>query len=250
MLEYKNQPTAAVVLIGNELLQGEIQDTNLRHIAVTLQQRGIRIIEARVIADDEAVIMQTINHLRVQVDYLFTTGGIGPTHDDITTLSIAKAFGVPVIRNQAIAEQMRTHKANVTEATLRMADVPRGATLLENPISIAPGFCLENVFVMAGVPDIMQAMLENALVHLPTGMRLFSQVFYAFAPESKLAATLAETEANVADITIGSYPTKHHNRFCVRIVLRGYDKVLIQQTTKQLTATLAQQAIAIQPAVD
>ena len=155
--------TACVVIIGNEILSGRTQDINLNHIALTLNTWGIRVREARVIPDIEDVIVDTVNDARAVYDYVFTTGGIGPTHDDITADCIAKAFGVPLVVNDEIAAIIRRRPApaDVMESRLRMARIPEGASLVANTTGGPPGFCIANVYVMAGIPGVMQAMLSS-----------------------------------------------------------------------------------------
>ncbi len=160
-------PTACALIIGNEILSGRTQDVNLNYIATRLTEHGVRLVEARVIPDIEAMVVDALNTCRASYDYVFTTGGIGPTHDDITAECIAKAFGVPLIQHPGaraiLEEQFKARNIEVNEARLRMANTPEGASLVENPVSGAPGFRMENVFVLAGVPSIMKAMFESAL---------------------------------------------------------------------------------------
>lgn len=238
--------TAALLLIGNELLQGEITDSNLPYIATKLQQHGIQLTEARVVPDSETVIIETINYLRNKNDYLFTTGGIGPTHDDITTHSVGKAFGVPIVRNEMIAEQMRLNQPNISEVSLRMADIPVGATPIDNPISIAPGFAIANVYVLAGVPAIMQAMLGGILPQIKKGAILYSRSLHVFAVESAIATTIESFETSL--IKIGSYPTQLDGLPCVRLTFRSHHTQQLTQTIERITARLQSQGFQVKQA--
>ncbi len=227
MSETKPQPTACVLIIGTEILSGRTQDVNLNYIARRLAEQGIRLAEARVIPDDKAMIVAAVNQTRTAWDYVFTTGGIGPTHDDITAECIADAFGVPLILHpqaRTILEDLfRARKIEVNEARMRMAHTPRGATLVENEISGAPGFRMENVFVLAGVPSIMQAMFEAALKVIPGGAPLISRTVTAFLPEGTLAGPLKMLQADYPDIDMGSYPFYQVGRHGSNLVLRGMD---------------------------
>jgi len=220
MSAYK--PTACLILIGNEILSGRTQDKNLSYVGATLNDWGIRLIEARVILDSESVIVDTVNHYRSQVTYVFTTGGIGPTHDDITTASVAKAFGVPVHRHPEAEALLRDHyKAeNLNEARLKMANIPQGAELIHNPVSAAPGFILDNVFVMAGVPRICQAMLDEIRPRLVGGAPMLSHSMEVDCPEGDLADGITAVQDEFADVEIGVYPLIKHGKLMANIVLR------------------------------
>ena len=217
--------TAAVLIIGDEVLSGRTQDRNLAFIAARLGQRGIRLREARVVADDEAAIVDAVNALRARYDHVFTTGGIGPTHDDITSASVAKAFGVPLIRNAEAVARLEAHYPPdwLNSARLRMADTPDGATLIDNPVSKAPGFTIGNVHVLPGVPVIMQAMFDGVAGSLGGGARMLTRTISAYLREGDLAQGLAAVQADHPHTGIGSYPYFRGDRFGVSVVLRDTD---------------------------
>lgn len=223
-----NNPTAAVLLIGNEILSGRTQDINLKHVAENLSAVGIRMCECRVIADIEEVIVDALNTLRKKYTYVFTTGGIGPTHDDITAQCVANAFGVPLLQHpqavQLLTDYFASRGVEPNEARMRMANVPQGGTLVDNPVSIAPGFCVENVFVMAGVPRIMQAMFANILPTLEHGLALLSVTVVCNLPEGQISAPLGKLQADFPDLDLGSYPGKQDTTFQVSLVARGTDR--------------------------
>lgn len=234
--------TAALILIGNELLSGRTQDTNLHTLANALGARGIRLAEARVIADDAAVIQDTVNTLRAQCDYVFTTGGIGPTHDDITAENIAAAFGVPLIEHPEARDRLlayfQSRDVEPNEARMRMARTPEGATLVDNPVSVAPGFRMGNVYVMAGVPRIMSAMLENILPELRQGNRVLSASVICNLPEGELAKPLGEIQARYPDADIGSYPGKSDAGFRVNLIARSENPQTIKQSKHDIIAMI------------
>ncbi len=218
--------TAAVVLIGNEILSGRTQDANLAYIALHLNEAGVRVTEARVVADVEADIVEAVNACRARHAYVFTTGGIGPTHDDITSAAVAKAFGVELILHpEAIARLERHYPAGkLNDARKRMAMVPAGAGLIDNPISAAPGFRMDNVFVLAGVPVIMRAMLDGLIHSLSGGAPMRSRTFRTNLPEGTMAADLGALQDAFPDVEIGSYPSfGRPGEQGVRIVLRATD---------------------------
>jgi len=237
--------SAALILIGNELLSGRTQDTNLHTVANALTRVGIKLREARVIADDAAVIQATVNELRNQHDYVFTTGGIGPTHDDITAENIATAFDVPLIEHPEARELLLAYFASrgvePNAARMRMARTPQGATLIENPVSVAPGFCIGNVYVMAGVPRIMQAMLDNIIPTLRHGTVTHSRSVLCNLPEGELAAPLEVIAKQYPDTDIGSYPGKSSATFKVNLIARGENEVSVdaaEQKIKQMVIDL------------
>lgn len=199
--------SAALIIIGNEILSGRTQDKNLAYLAEKLNTKGIRLMEVRVIPDVEETIVATVNALRTRHDYLFTTGGIGPTHDDITTAAIAKAFGVALHRHpEAEAALRASYTDAINEARLKMADVPVGATLVPCTATAAPGFRVGNVFVMAGVPRIMQSMLETILPQLHGGQVVQSVTVTTNLPEGAIAVGLTEIQHHFPEVEIGSYP--------------------------------------------
>ncbi len=232
------QITAAVLIIGNEILSGRTHDINLPFIADALGQRGIRLVQARVIPDDAQVIQDSVNELRHNADFVFTTGGIGPTHDDITAENVAAAFDVELHDHpQASALLLAYFKERGVEpntARMRMARVPQGATLVDNPVSVAPGFRMDNVFVMAGVPKIMQAMLANILPELPMAQQLLAKTIICNLPEGTLAAPLGDLQANYPDLDIGSYPGKTAAGGKVSLVVRGQQQEQIDAAVVEL----------------
>ena len=227
MANAKKTVTAALIIIGNEILSGRTHDKNLPHIAKTLGDVGVRLSETRVIPDVEAEIIDAVNTLRRKYDYVFTTGGIGPTHDDITAECVARAFGVPLERNPEAVRRLQRRYANtgieLNQARLRMANVPAGATLIDNPVSSAPGFQIGNVLVLAGVPDIMRAMFEGAKHRITGGTPMRSRTVSCVLPEGDLAQDLGALQDRYPDIEIGSYPYFRRGRFGVSVVLRATD---------------------------
>ena len=213
--------TAAVLVIGNEILSGRTQDVNLSHIAIVLGEQGVRVREARVVPDVEDVIVAAVNDARERFDYVFTTGGIGPTHDDITAESIAKAFDVPLVVSEAIAERIRGRPAppEVMESRLLMARIPQGAALIDNPTGGPQGFRMGNVFVMAGIPSVMQAMLSTVTVE--GGAVVRSRSVTAYLGESQVATGLTQVQARYPQIDLGSYPFSRDGRYGTTLVMRG-----------------------------
>lgn len=222
--------TACVIVIGNEILSGRTQDINLNHIATTLGGWGIQVQHARVIPDDEDIIVSTINEVRQAYDYVFTTGGIGPTHDDITAVCIAKAFGVPIIQHPDIEERIRRRPApdDVMASRLLMARVPEGAELIDNPSGGPQGFAMENVHVMAGIPRVMQAMLSTLEGKLTTGPVIRSHTIRAYTGESSIADALAAIQQDHPDADIGSYPFLREDRYGTHLVIRSADVQLLR----------------------
>ncbi len=215
--------TACVLIIGNEILSGRTQDTNLRHIAVHLNEWGIRVREARVIPDVEQTIIDTVRSARVGFDYVFTTGGIGPTHDDITAACIAKAFDAPLVIHPEIARliQSRPVPDDVMAARMLMARVPQGAVLIDNPTGGPPGFSIGNVYVMAGIPSVMQGMLSTLQGKLRGGAPVRSRSVTVYLGESQIATPLGEIQNGFADIDLGSYPFARDGRYGTTLVMRG-----------------------------
>lgn len=221
----KKSPTCAVILIGNELLSGRTPDANFNVIARRMKDLGIIMKECRVIADHKRTIIETINELREKYSYVFTTGGIGPTHDDITTACVAEAFGVPICRDSGTEKAFRDHYGDrVKEATFQMADFPEGARLIPNAISIAPGFVMGNVFVMAGIPRVMQAMLDSIVPMLERGEEIYTQSVDVFAAESEISLRFEEIQNEFMNVDLGSYPFKVGDRFGTSLVGQSTDK--------------------------
>ena len=228
--------TACVLIIGNEILSGRTQDANLAFLAQRLDEAGIRLREARVIPDDHDVIVSTVNEVRRGLDYVFTTGGIGPTHDDITAQCIADAFGVALIVHPEARWLLESHypPGHLNEARLRMAMVPEGAALLPNPISRAPGFRVENVYVLPGVPQIMQAIFNELKHRLKGGAKLFSRNVSCALSEGAIAKDLGALQERYGDLEIGSYPYFRRSDFGVTLVVRGTDRERIAAAVDEL----------------
>jgi molybdenum cofactor synthesis domain-containing protein len=228
--------TACAIIIGDEVLSGRTQDVNLSFLGENLGAIGIRLAEARVIADDSEIIQAAVNECRAAHDYVFTTGGIGPTHDDITSASIAAAFGLPLIRNpEAVALLKRNYKPeDVNDARMKMAETPEGATLLLNPISWAPGFQVENVFVMAGVPSVMRAMFDGFRDRLAGGEPMRSRTLAAHLKEGDIAAPLSDLQARYPNVAMGSYPFFRDSKLGASIVLRSTDDDALDAAVEEL----------------
>ena len=223
--------TACVLIIGNEILSGRTEDSNLNHLAVTLGGWGIQVREARVIPDVQAEIVNAVNEMRRKYDYVFTTGGIGPTHDDITAASVAQAFGVPLAVNPTIEGRIRRRQAppEVMASRLRMALVPEGASLVDNVTGGPQGFCVENVYVMAGIPGVMRAMLASLEGKLDAGPPVRSRTVTAYLGESSIATALARIQDEFPDVDIGSYPFFRDDRYGTSLVLRGVEEALLDR---------------------
>lgn len=232
--------TACLLIIGNEILSGRTQDANLAYVGKRMGEWGIRLSEARVIPDIEDEIVAAVNACRAKYDYVFTSGGIGPTHDDITAGCIARAFGVKLIRHPEAVAILTDHyeKDDLTEARLKMAETPEGADLIDNPVSRAPGFQIGNVFVMAGIPKIMQAMLDGLRGRLVEGAPVQSITVAAFLPESQIAAGLGAVQARYPDIDMGSYPFYRLKKFGTSLVLRGTDMKKMEAAAEELRAMI------------
>jgi molybdenum cofactor synthesis domain-containing protein len=220
-------PTAAVLVIGDEILSGRTKDRNVGFIADTLTDIGIDLEEVRIVADREVAIVEAVRALSARYDYVFTSGGIGPTHDDITADSIAEAFGLPIgVDERAVDLLMpywRSRDIEPNESRLRMARIPEGATLIPNAVSAAPGFRLGNVFVMAGVPAIMQAMMDEVVKMLPASRPVLSETIEARRGEGDIAAAAGDVQKAHPGVRIGSYPYHDGERFTTRLVLRSRD---------------------------
>lgn len=238
---------ACVLIIGNEVLSGRTPDANLSFLGRALNELGIRVMEARVIPDDEAVIVETVNACRARFGYVFTTGGIGPTHDDITAACVAKAFGVALERNAEAMAMLRQQydEDDLNEARRKMADIPAGATLIENPVSRAPGFQLENVFVLPGVPGIMRAMFAGIRDHLRGGAPVLSRSVAAFTREGNVATGLAAVQEKHTGVEIGSYPFLRGDRLGVSIVLRSVDASALEPAVVDVKALF--KTIGVEP---
>lgn len=232
--------TAAVLVIGDEILSGRTKDKNIGHIAERLTEVGIDLKEVRVVPDEEDEIVSALNALRVKFDYVFTTGGIGPTHDDITADAVARAFGVGIDvdpRARAMLLEYIAEK-DLNEARLRMARIPDGASLVVNTVSKAPGFNIGNVYVMAGVPRIMHAMLEAIIPTLRTGAPMLSRTVLANAKEGDIAAPLGEIAKRNRDVIIGSYPFLSETGPNTNLVVRSRSEERVEAVAAELEAML------------
>lgn len=240
--------TAALVVIGDEILSGRTQDRNIAQIATWLNVQGIRLREVRVVGDDEAAIGAAVNELRVRHDYLFTTGGIGPTHDDITVDAIAAALGLPVIVHpeaRAILERHYATRGGLTEARLRMARTPQGADLIPNEYSGAPGIRIGNLFIMAGVPNITAGMLAALTGTLEGGAPMLSRTIGCWVAESEIADLLGAIEKAHDGCQIGSYPFFREGRTGANFVVRSVDRGALDACTDALAAALADAGRAV-----
>ena len=236
-------PTAAMLVIGDEILSGRTRDSNMHHLAQDLTTRGIRLLEVRVVADDHAAIVAGVNALRAAYDHVFTSGGIGPTHDDITADAIAAAFGVAITHRADAMALLGAHYARqgleFNAARQRMARIPDGARLIDNPVSIAPGFTLENVHVMAGVPRIFEAMLAGVLAGITGGAPLISRSLRVTRGEGEIATEFAAFAAEYPALAMGSYPFNQNGSYGTNLVLRGTDEAALDAAFARLTALFA-----------
>ena len=234
--------TAAALVIGDEILSGRTRDRNIDYIAGHLTRIGIRLQEVRVVADDEAAIIAAVNELRARYTYLFTTGGIGPTHDDITADSVAKALGVAIdIDPRALAlleEFFKKRGVEPTPARLRMARIPHGATLIRNAISVAPGFMIANVIVLAGVPEVMQVMLDDVTPLLATGSKMQTATIKLQRAEGEVADLFADHQKTFPDVAMGSYPSFSEGRISTQLVLRSTDSARLAAACESLAIKL------------
>ena len=242
MGDAQGKVTAGLVVIGNEILSGRTQDTNTAYLARFLNDSGVRLMEVRVVPDVEADIVEAVNQMRRRHAYLFTTGGIGPTHDDITSAAVARAFGRPLVRHPEAERRLFAYypEERRTEARMKMADTPEGADLIDNPISTAPGFRVENVFVLAGVPKIMQAMLDGVRPLLKGGRSVASRTLKVEAGEGDVAATLGEVQTRHPAVDIGSYPFFQQGLFGTSVVLRSDDGTALGDAFLDLERALAE----------
>ena len=220
------QITAAMVAIGDELLSGRTKDKNIAHLAAFLNVKGIELREVRIVADDEDAIIEAVNTLRAQNDYLFTSGGIGPTHDDITSDAIAKAFGVGIgYHDEAyrlLEEFYKNRNIEYTTARKKMARIPEGANLIENKVSVAPGFAMENVYVMAGVPSVFNAMILAIEPELKGGAIMLSATVDCQLGEGTIGDPLAQIALDHPQVSIGSYPRFENDKYSTQIVIRSH----------------------------
>ncbi len=241
--------TACMLVIGDEILSGRTQDKNMAYLATRLNETGIQLKEARVIPDVEEEIVQAVNECRRKYDYVFTSGGIGPTHDDITADSMAAAFDVGIdFHPEAMEILTRHYEASGIEfndARKRMARIPDGAILIDNPVSKAPGFQMENVFVMAGVPAIMQAMLEGIAFRLTGGSKMLSRTLGASLPEGKVAQKLGELQEKYPNVSLGSYPYFRQGNVGTNLVLRSIIEEDLNAAFDELQSHLMNEGITV-----
>ncbi len=235
-------PTAAMLVIGDEILSGRTRDANMFFLAGELTNHGIDLKEVRVVSDDAQAIVTAVTALSGNYDHVFTSGGIGPTHDDITADCIARAFGAHLdVRDDAraiLAAHYQETGKELNAARLRMARIPQGATLIENPVSAAPGFTLRNVHVMAGVPSVFQAMVAGVLATIAGGAPLLSQTLRVERGEGDIADILSQVAGDFADVSIGCYPFQQNGAFGANVVLRGTDGARIEAALNALVVGL------------
>lgn len=234
--------TAAFLVIGDEILSGRTKDKNIGFVADYMTSLGIDLKEVRVVLDDKSDIAEAVNALRNRYDYVFTSGGIGPTHDDITAESVAAAFDVPLNLDPRAVAILEKHypPGQFTPARQRMARIPEGAELIQNKVSKAPGFRIGNVHVMAGVPSIMQAMMDAIAPTLRTGTKMLSETVSADLPESRIAERLAAIQDAYPDTLIGSYPKASDGKFTTSIVIRSRDENILKAATEDVARAVAE----------
>jgi molybdenum cofactor synthesis domain-containing protein len=237
-------PTAAMLVIGDEILSGRTRDANMPYLASELTRAGIDLREVRVISDDADAIVAAVRALSTAHDVVFTSGGIGPTHDDITAENVARAFGRAIsVRKDAravLAAHYAARDMELNEARLRMARIPEGATLIDNPVSAAPGFTIENVHVMAGVPQIFQAMVASVLPTITGGAPLLSQSLDVDRGEGDIAGPLTDLAARYPDLSFGSYPFIRNGAYGVNVVVRGQDGARVDAAMADLSQMLVE----------
>lgn len=233
---HESSPTAAVILIGNELLSGRTVDANLPYLAKKLSEHGITLSEARIVPDIIPQIAKVVKECQERYDYVFTTGGIGPTHDDVTAEAISHAFDRPLHQHPEASAILEAYygKENLTPARLKMAFFPKGSKCIPNPESGAPGFLIHNVYVLAGVPSIMRAMLDGIMPHLRRGPAFHSETVSCLIPESRLAGPLEDVQRQYPKVSIGSYPFLHQGKVGTSLVARHQDPALLKEVRVQL----------------
>jgi molybdenum cofactor synthesis domain-containing protein len=231
--------TACVLIIGNEILSGKTQDTNLQFLGVELAKLGIKLEEARVVRDEIGAIVEQVNECRAKYTCVFTTGGIGPTHDDITAECIARAFGVELVLDPVAVELLKRGGRPLNEARLKMAKMPRGAQLIENAVSNAPGFRIGNVFVLAGIPAVARAMFAAAVPFLTSGAQIHSASVDVFLREGDFAEALERIALDNPTVDIGSYPFQRDGQFGASLVVRGTDQALLERLIDEIVAAMA-----------
>lgn len=236
-------PTAAMLVIGDEILSGRTRDANMHHLACALTEHGIDLREMRVVSDDGGAIVEAIKALTARFDHIFTSGGIGPTHDDITADNVAAAFGVSIDVRADARDILQAHYdrqgLELNAARLRMARIPQGAVLIDNPVSAAPGFSLGNLHVMAGVPKIFEAMVAGLLPGLTGGAPVLSQTLNVMRGEGDIAGPLGDLAGQYPQLSFGSYPFQRDGVYGSNIVLRGQDAKLLDQAMAELEGLFA-----------
>lgn len=247
-MEKQENKTSALLIIGNEILSGRTQDKNTQYIAEKMSAHGVPLAEVRVVPDVEGVIVGALNDMRARFDYVFTTGGIGPTHDDITAASVAVAFGAAFGRNEAAHEVLRAYygDADLTDARATMADMPVSddMDLIDNPVSAAPGFRIGNVFVMAGVPKIMQGMMDHVLRMIEGGQPMQSRTVMVEHPESEIAHILSAVQDQFTDVDVGSYPQfRREGGWGVSVVLRCVDAGMLDMARDALVEAFKENGV-------
>ena len=239
--------TAAILVIGNEILSGRTKESNLSFLAQGLSNLGISLLEVRIVSDKKAPIVRALNELRKRHSYVFTTGGLGPTHDDITAESIAKALKVELYRDEDAVAMIEEHyhEANkeLDESAFKMSDIPVGSTLLLNDVSGAPGFKIKNIFAFAGVPEVMQTMFNYAKIYLKTSDKFVSKSIQVAIGESIISPLLGKLQDKYKDLELGSYPFKRKNKWCTQLVIRGKNADKIAQASKELEKKLVKNKI-------
>ncbi len=236
MSNEKNIHTAALIVIGDEILNGTTSDANAAFIANKLTSKGIKLMEVRIIGDISDDIISTVQDLKDKYDYIFTTGGIGPTHDDITSETIAKAFKIELEINETAKNILEEYydDQNLNNARLKMAYIPKGAKLIENPITAAPGFIIENIYVMAGIPRVMQAMFVKLLDNLPEGPPILSNTISCDLYESQIADALTAIQQEYLNVAIGSYPQYRGGEHGLNIAIRSTNKKMLEDATNKV----------------
>ncbi len=240
-MEKSNTKTAGLIIIGNEILSGRTQDTNTKTIALKLGEIGVQLTEVRVIPDIIETIIATVQYFSKNYDYVFTTGGIGPTHDDKTADAVARAFGTDLYQHPDALSVLIAHYGgaeHMNDGRVKMTYVPRGATLIDNPVSSAPGFKIQNVHVMAGVPKIMEGMLNNIIPTLQGGDIIKSRQMIVQKPESEIAAFLQQIEDAFEGLDVGSYPRYSNGEPEVTIIIRGRDELVLDKALELLSEKL------------
>ena len=227
---------ASIIIIGNEILSGKTLDTNSNYVAKKLHSKGIKCTEITVIADEESLIIKKINEARKKNDFVFTTGGIGPTHDDITALSISKALSLPYEVNKFAKKMLENHYSDedFTKARLKMAYMPRGSSLIENPVSVAPGFFIKNIYVFPGVPKILEVMIDEFFKKIDDNSLFFKKTVSTILSEGVIGEFITNVQNKYKDLDIGSYPYFKKNSFGVSIVISGDDKDLVDISSNEV----------------